>query len=58
MTEYEQLAKELKATENDEQFVKVLRTALLIEYNKGFDKGYRVGYDDGLNHSWCRYGKV
>lgn len=23
----------------------------------GYDKGYRVGYNDGLNHSFCRYGK-
>lgn len=22
-----------------------------------YDRGYRVGYNDGLNHSWCRYTK-
>lgn len=24
--------------------------------SKDYDRGYRVGYNDGLNHSWCRYG--
>lgn len=35
----------------------VINNELIIASSVGYDKGYRIGYNDGLNHSWCRYGK-
>lgn len=42
MDEYEQLAKDLKTTANDSQFLEILQTSLLIEYDKGFTRGYTL----------------
>lgn len=33
----------------------VIKNELDIVSNIGYDRGYRVGYNDGLNHNWCRY---
>lgn len=28
---------------------------LRLNSSSEYDRGYRVGYNDGLNHSYCRY---
>lgn len=32
-----------------------INNELDIASSVAYDRGYRVGYNDGLNHSWCRY---
>lgn len=32
-----------------------VHTEMQLASSREYDRGYRVGYNDGLNHSWCRY---
>lgn len=34
-----------------------VHTEMQLASSRDYDRGYRVGYNDGLNHSWFRYTK-
>lgn len=36
---------------------KLLGDMYNLASSEAYDRGYRIGYNDGLNHSWCRYTK-
>lgn len=33
----------------------IISNEIKLASSKEYDRGYRFGYNDGLDHSWCRY---